>query len=152
MNQSKRKRNLNVAESLAPYRRNKKAFDSVIIYYKRMDRPMLKPLGAINPEAGKSKGSSYRNPVKPSLLELWCDVQIAIRAVLPKGVTYEKFETVYFQFDSEDETERNTHAYKMFGGRCHSIEQRVGAEFVRRGIYPLGKYLNPPRPGHRHCS
>lgn len=110
---------------------------------------MLKPLGAVNPEAGAIRGSNYRNPLKPLTLEVWCDVQAAIKAVLPKAVSWAKFEVTYLRWDSESETERNTHAYKMLGGRCHSVEQRVGAEFIRREIYPLGKYLNPPRPGHR---
>ena len=114
-----------------------------------MDKPMLKPLGAVNPEASRSKGSNYRNPLKPMALEFYCDAVLAIRAVLPKAVSWAKFELTYLWFDSESETERNTHAYKALGGKCHSVEQRVGAEFLRRGIYPLGKYLNPPRPGKR---
>jgi len=82
-------------------------------------------------------------------LDFFCDVEVAIRASLPKAVSWERFREVYFEYDSDDETERNTHAFKKLGGRCHSVEQRVGAEFLRREIYPLGKYLNPPRPGKR---
>jgi hypothetical protein len=66
-----------------PYAQNKKAFDDVMIYFRRMDRPLLKPMGAINPEAAGGKGPNVKNPVTPLPLDFWCDVLLAIRAVLP---------------------------------------------------------------------
>ena len=128
-----------------PYAQNKKAFDAVMIYFRRMDRPMLKPMGAVNPDGG-SHGPNVKNPVKPLPLDFWSDVLLAIRAVLPRGVSLSNFMLAYLLYDSEIEVERNKHAIRVLGGRAHSVEQRLGAEFVRRKIWPLGGYLNPPRP------
>lgn len=129
----------------APYAQNKKAFDDVIIHFRRMDRPMMGAFGAVNPE--RSGSATAANPLKPMPLDFWCDVLLAVRAVLPKGVLLSNFFLAYLLFDSEDELERNVHAGKSLGGRVHSVEQRIGTEFVRRGIWPLSVYLNPPRLG-----
>lgn len=118
-----------------------------MIYFRRMDRPLLKPMGAINPEAAGGKGPNVKNPVTPLPLDFWCDVLLAIRAVLPRGVSLKNFMLAYIVYDSEDELERNMHAVKVLGGRAHSVEQRLGAEFVRRQIWPIWVYCNPPRPG-----
>src|SRR5581483_6361524 len=100
MNQRQPQRKRGSESDSTPYRQNKKAFDAVILYMKRMDKPMLKPLGAVNPEASRSKGSNYRNPLKPMALEFYCDAVLAIRAVLPKAVSWAKFELTYLWFDS----------------------------------------------------
>lgn len=110
-----------------------------------MDRPLLKPNAAVNPETAGNKGASYKNPVKPLPLDFWADVLLAMRAAMPRGVTWVKFFLAYLVYDSDSETERNVHAHRVLGGRCHSVEQRMGAEFVRRGIYPLSAYLKPDR-------
>lgn len=118
-----------------------------MLHFRRMERPYLGTVSVINPERVASP--TLQNPVKPSSLEFWTDVVKAFRAAKPQAVPLYKFLAAYMLFDSESELERNTFASKMIGVRVHSCEQRVGAEFIRRGIWPLQKYLNPPRPGRK---
>jgi len=124
-----------------PYALNKRAFDQVILYFRRMDRPLLKAVGAVDPGRAEQKGPRYKPMRKAISLDLWCDIMSAIRASMPRGIPLSKFMLAYIVFDSDDELERNTHAHKILGGRCHSVEQRLGSEFVQRGIHPVKKYM-----------
>lgn len=126
------------------FQKNKKAFDVVMLHLRRMDRPFLGPLGAMNFE--KAGGSPCpKNPIAPNGVEFRADVMLAIRAAMPKGVRLSNFLLAYLLYDSDDEIERNVFAQKVLGGRVHSVEQRIGAEFVRRGIWPQAGYMFPPR-------
>lgn len=123
-----------------PYAQNKKAFDDVLIYFRRMDRPLLAAAGAVNPEKAAKDGSGVPR-LRNLPLDFWCDVTRVFTDTLPRGVSLTNFFLAYFVYDSEDEIERNKHAIRVLGGRAHSVEQRLGAEFVRRGIWPVGQYL-----------
>lgn len=124
-----------------PYALHKRAFDDVILYFRRMDRPMLKAMGAVDLERASQSGAKYKPQRKAMSLDFWTDVTVVMTTMLPRGVTLKNFMLAYVVFDSDDEIERNTHAHKILGGRCHSVEQRLGAEFVKRGIYPVGRYM-----------
>ncbi len=139
--------NLNQSQRKSPrkttaYSLNKKAFDTVILMTRRMDSPTLGSNGVMKLSRG---GASARNAAAPNSVEFRCDVMLAIRAAMPKGVSLTNFFLAYFLFDSDDEIERNVYAQKVLGGRVHSVEQRVGAEFLRRGIYPTAAYMFPKR-------
>lgn len=125
------------------YRENKKAFDTVITHLRRMERPQLGPMGAVN--LSRSSSPSMRNPVTPNAVEFRCDVLLAINAAMPKGVNFLRFEIAYLYYDSDDVIEQSKYAQKILGGRIHSVEQRIGAEFIRRKIWPEGQYMNPLR-------
>ena len=126
------------------FTKNKKAFDDVLNHLRRLGYPKLGPLGAMNFQ--KCGGSpSAKNPIAPNPVEFRCDALLAIRAAMPKGVRLAKFIQAYLLWDSEDALEQNVFAQKVLGGRVHSVEQRIGAEFVRRGIWPEAAYLHPPR-------
>ncbi len=126
------------------YTKNKKAFDAVITHFRRMGRPQLGAIVAMNFE--KAGGSpSAKNPSAPTPVDFGCDVILAVTAAMPKGITLESVKQAYFEFDSDDEIERNVYAGKILKGRVHSVEQRLGAEFVRRAIWPLTTYFHPPR-------
>jgi hypothetical protein len=126
------------------FSKNKKAFDDVLNHLRRIGSPKLGPLGAMN--FAKVGGSpSAKNPIAPNAVEFRCDVMLAIRAAMPKGVSLAKFVQAYLLWDSEDAIEQNVFAQKIMGGRVHSVEQRIGAEFVRRGIWPEAAYMYPPR-------
>jgi hypothetical protein len=126
------------------YAQNKKAFDVIMLHLRRMDSPQLGHLSAM--DFSKVGGSpTARNPVAPNVVEFRCDVMLAIRAAMPKGVSLKNFFLAYLLYDSDDEIERNVYAQKILGGRVHSVEQRVGAEFVRRAIWPEAVYMYPPR-------
>lgn len=126
------------------YSKNKKAFDTVMLHLRRMDAPQLGALGAMDfRQVGGSATS--KNPIAPNAVEFRCDVLLAIKASIPKGVSLKNFALAYLLYDSDDETERNVYAQKVLGGRVHSVEQRIGAEFVRREIWPETAYMHPPR-------
>lgn len=126
------------------YRKNKQAFDQVMLYLRRMDAPLLGNVGAM--DCSKTGGSpAPRNPISPLPVEFKCDVLLAVAAAMPKGVNLARFLVSYLVFDSEDEIERSVFAQTILGGRLHSVEQRIGAEFVRRAIWPIAVYMNPPR-------
>jgi hypothetical protein len=130
------------------YAKNKKAFDSVMGYLRRMGQPQLGPVGAVNPERAGSGNASAKNPAKPSMVDFRCDVFMAIKAAMPRGVNLVDFHIAYTLFDSDDEIERNVHAEKVLHGRCHSVEQRLGAEFIRRKLFPVqgrGYFYSPRR-------
>ena len=130
---------------------NKKAFDGVMGHIRLLGRPWLSPCHAVNPEQVGSGGS--RNPAKPTPVEFWADVFLAIRATCPKDVSYVRFFLAYVlgDADQDDEIARELHAQKTLGDRRHSVEQRVGAEFLRRGIHPTqGRgYFFAPRKERR---
>lgn len=143
-NQSKRPNDAARPKKTQAYAKNKKAFDDVMTRMRRMGSPKLGPLGAMN--FAKAGGSpSAKNPVAPNLVEFRCDVMMAVRAAMPKGVSLAKFVQAYLLYDSEDVIEQNVFAQKVMGGRVHSVEQRIGAEFVRREIWPEAQYMYPPR-------
>lgn len=107
-----------------------------------MDRPMLAATGAIDPKKAAQHGSGHGvSRLRNLPLDFFCDVMGTIQTMLPKGVSLTNFFLAYLVYDSEDEIERNTHAIRVLGGRAHSVEQRLGMEFLRRGIWPVQLYL-----------
>jgi hypothetical protein len=117
------------------YRQNKKAFDRVMRHVRKLGQPFLSPSHAVNPEAPGGGGS--RNPAKPNLVEFWSDVLLAVQATCPKDVSPFRVIYAYMYVDMGDEIEQGKYAYKILGTRMHSVEQRIGEEFLRRGIYPV---------------
>ena len=132
------------------YSQNKKAFDGVMAHLRLLGRPWLSPSHAVNPE---SVSGGSRNPAKPTSVEFWCDVFLAVRATCPKDISLVRFFLAYVlgDADQEDAIARELHAQKELGDRRHSVEQRVGAEFIRRGIHPVqGRgYFYAPRISRR---
>jgi hypothetical protein len=129
------------------YRKNKAAFDGVLKHVRLLGRPWLSPSHAVNPESVGSGGS--RNPAKPNPVEFWSDVFLAVKATCPRDITLVRFFLAYVLGDAdvEDDIMRELHAQRTLGDRRHSVEQRVGAEFIRRRIFPVqGKgYFYAPR-------
>lgn len=117
------------------YRRNKLAFDSVMGHMRKIGRPWMSPSRAL--DMSKVGHGGVRNPAKPTPVEFWADAFLAIRAAIPRDVAPVRFHLTYLLYDSEDKIEIEKHADKMLGGRRHSVEQRVGEEFIRRKIYPV---------------
>jgi hypothetical protein len=135
------------AKKLQPnYAKNKRAFDAVMKALRGFGTPTVGPVGAVNPERGGGKPAA-RNPAKPSMVDFRCDVFLAIKSAIPKDVDMVEFHLAYTLYDSEDEVERGVHAESILHGRCHSVEQRLGAEFIKRKLFPVqGKgYFYAPR-------
>lgn len=134
------------------FRKNKAAFDGVLKHVRLLGRPWLSPSHAVNPESAGSGGS--RNPAKPNPVEFWSDVLLAVKATCPKDITLVRFFLAYVLGDADidDDIERGKHTYKLLGERMHSVEQRVGAEFIRRGIHPVqgkGYFFSPRKERQR---
>jgi hypothetical protein len=137
-------------KKITEYSKNKKAFDSVISRLHSLGSPKLGSVGAINFD--QIGGAAPHNPAAPTTVDFRCDVLMAIRDALPKGVRLAKFIQAYLLWDSGDALEQNIFSQKILGGRVHSVEQRIGAEFVRRGIWPDQAYMYPPRLKHPRTS
>lgn len=143
-NQKLLKRHDEKPKKTTAYAKNKKAFDEVMLRLRGLGNPKLGPVGAI--DFAKAGGSpAAKNPAAPTAVDFRCDVLMAIKAAMPKGVRLSKFILAYMLWDSEDAMEQNIFSQKVLGGRVHSVEQRVGAEFVRRGIWPDQAYMYPQR-------
>lgn len=115
-----------------PYGKNKRSFDAVMAAYRNFS---VVSISAV-PIGGGARGVT--SPKKPTPVEFRCDVDRAIKLRL-KGATIEQFREAYIEYDSEDSIEMEMHAQSVLGNQRHSIEQRLGAEFVHRGIYPIRK-------------
>lgn len=116
------------------FAKNKQAFDRVMAHVRNLEGSMVGSIGAV--QLGGSGGGS-KDLVKPTPVDFRCDVSKAIKAKCPKDISLVAFEEAYLEYDSEDAIEREMHAQKVLGNRRHSVEQRVGEEFIRRGIFPV---------------
>lgn len=130
------------------FAKNKKAFDVVMRHLRDLGRPQIGGVGAVNPAQGGGKPAP-RNPAKPTPVDFRCDVFMAIGAACPKDIDLVQFFLAYVlgEADQEDDIAREMHAQKLLHDRRHSVEQRLGAEFIRRGLFPVqGKgYFFSPR-------
>jgi hypothetical protein len=125
------------------YANNKKAFDVVLRRIRNMGNPQIGAMGAINPERSGGSGSA-KNPAKPSMVDFRCDVWMAIKSSIPKDIDLVEFHLAYTLYDSEDYIDREKHAQKVLHDRRHSVEQRLGAEFIKRGLH-RANYFTAPR-------
>ena len=117
----------------------KKAFDHVIKMIRERGEPMICPCHGLDPahNSGGGKGGN-KKAVYPTLAthsEFHATVSIAARAALPKDISFDRFKEVYFANYSDDYIECEKFAQDKLGDRRHSVEQRVGAEFIKRGIF-----------------
>ncbi len=129
------------------FRKNKEAFDGVMNHLRRMGKPTLGHVGAVNIQAQSGGKPAAKNPAKPSMVDFWADVFLAIKVSVPRDIDLVKFHIAYTLYDSEDALDRELHAQKILGDRRHSVEQRLGAEFLRRKLHPTqGRgYFYAPR-------
>jgi hypothetical protein len=109
----------------------KKAFDDVMEMY-RSSRDTT-GIGAVDVSGG-GKATAYH--VKPTLTDFRCDVDKVIMKCTV-GVLRLRFVLTYIQYDSESSIDMEKHADIMLGSGRHNLEQGMGAEFIKRGIYPL---------------
>jgi len=131
------------------FAKNKAAFDSVMNQLRRMGRPTLGHVGAVNIQAQSGGKPAAKNPAKPSMVDFWADVFLAIKVAVPKDIDLVKFHIAYTLYSSDNPIDQELWAQKILHDRRHSVEQRLGAEFIRRGIHPvMGKgYFYAPRRG-----
>lgn len=130
------------------FRKNKEAFDGVMNHLRRMGRPTLGHVGAVNVQAQSGGKPAAKNPAKPSMVDFWADVFLAIKTAVPKDIDLVKFHIAYTLYDSDDVIDRELWAQKVLHDRRHSVEQRLGMEFLRRKIFPVqgrGYFYSPRR-------
>lgn len=119
------------------FAKNKAAFDGVMNHLRRMGKPTLGHVGAVNIQSQSGGKPAAKNPAKPSMVDFWADVFLAIKFAIPRDIDLVKFHLAYTLYDSEDALDRELHAQKVLHDRRHSVEQRLGAEFIRRKIFPV---------------
>ena len=124
-----------------PYRQNKAAFDAVFRRYRQASLSSAVRSGGMQPSGGK--GSSPKNPSdKYTTNDYKADVQKQVKAVIPARL-YKKFMVVYGEPWTPEDTAGNIElsqlAFRVFGGVCHSFEQRLGAAFISSGMYKARK-------------
>ena len=120
-------------------RERKLAFDKVMQSYR----------GAKDTGVGASNWSeataTSKNPAKVSLTEFRAEVEMVIESIITDYSSLLYFYTTYIKFDSEDELEREIFSEKMLGVKRIALEQKVGAELIKRKIFPLKAYFNSIR-------
>jgi hypothetical protein len=120
------------SKSKPQFAARKKAFDEVMATY-RSAKDVTGGLGAIT-ISDASRGSS--NPVRPTLTDFRCDVdRILTRCIA--GIILLRFRLSYIEFDSESSIDMEMYAERVMGSMRHNLEQGIGNEFIKRGLYPL---------------
>ena len=109
----------------------KKAFDDVLDAYRKAKDTGI---GAVVIGDG---GKSVRIPTRPSLTDFRCDVDKVIRKCVTNRVDFIRFRLAYVEFDSDNLIDMEIYADKVVGTGRHNLEQGLGAEFIKRGIYPM---------------
>ena len=128
-----------------PYAKRKAAFDDVLQAYRDCQ---VAPLSAI--QYGEASGAT-RYEAKPTLTDFKCDVERVIKKCVTDRLNFFK---AYVWFDSEDAIVREMHADHVIGEGRHNLEQGIGAEFIKRKIYPTkgkGGYFHVVRK-ERHAD
>ena len=110
----------------------KKAFDRVLEAYRD-----AKDAGGIGAIAMGDRGKGVSNPARPSLTDFRCDVSKVVNKCVTNPIDRLRFQLAYIEFDSESSIECEMFAEKIIGSSRHGLEQGCGAEFIKRGIYPL---------------
>ena len=132
MTKSKKQKPVNFAE-------RKKAFDLVLRSYRSAKDTGV---GASN---WSEATATSKNPAKVSLTEFRAEVELVIESIITDYSSLLYFYTAYIKFDSEDELEREIFSEKMLGVKRITLEQKVGAELIKRKIFPLKAYFNSIR-------
>ena len=124
-------------KKVKPYRLNKSAFDAVFRRYRQASLSSAVRSGGMRPSGGK--GASPKNPSdKYTVNDYKADVEKVVKSIIPVKF-YRKFLVIYGEPWTPEDTQGNIElsqlAFAVFGGVCHSFEQRLGAAFISNGIY-----------------
>lgn len=114
---------------------NKAAFDGVMRSYRDLSSCGGKNLGAMEySDAGA--GPSQPDRAKPTPQDFSIDVDRVIKKCLKDEVKRTRFTMTYICFDSDDPIDIEIYADKVMGPTRHGLEQGMGAEFIKRGLWP----------------
>jgi hypothetical protein len=124
--------------------KRQKAFDLVMDAFRSVKNVQV-GVSAVNIGSG---GKGTANPCQPSLVDFRADVTLVFRKIFKSESAWRDFQAAYLDFDSEDYIEREMHAQKIYGKGMQNLKEGVGAEFIKRGIFPMhgnGSYFRTIR-------
>jgi hypothetical protein len=108
-------------------RKNIKAFHSVMKeYLRRKEKTLLPPLDLSIPKGKVDK-------VKPNDSDFFADVELVWEKSIEDNDLYVKFLVTYF-----DVTDTLS---GLATGEQRTLENKIGREYIKRGIYPVIKYF-----------
>jgi hypothetical protein len=114
------------------FSKNKKSFDSVLSYLRSLSG--LGTISAVNLESAGGRGTP--NLAKPLPIDFKVDCYKVFKKIVPSR-NMAKFLRVYTVEECRSELIQEMIADKVLGPSRHSYEQRCGAEFIKRHIYPV---------------
>lgn len=129
------------------FRDNKAAFDGVMKCYRDLSSCGGKNLSAME-YSGAGSGPSQPNQAKPTPQDYAIDVDRVIKKCLKDLTRRALFIKAYVDYDSEDSIDIEIHADKVMGPTRHGLEQGMGAEFLKRKLWPTqgrGGYFHTVR-------
>ena len=115
------------------FAKRKHAFDAVMEAY-RSAKDTNGGLGAMMIGAG---GKGVMNPVRPTLTDFRADVDKVTNKCCPDKIIRLKFRLAYVNYDSPSSIDMERYADKVMGDGRHNLEQGMGAEFIKRGIFSM---------------
>jgi|GEM_PF-1690278 hypothetical protein len=119
------------------YRARKNAFDKVIQAY-RDAKEVKVGFSAVNMVNDAKGAVNPSHQIRPTLVDFRADVELVFRKIFKAASAWKTFQEAYLLFDSEDPIEMGVLAQKLLGrDAMNNLEQGVGAEFIKRGIFPM---------------
>lgn len=114
------------------FAKQKKAFDSVLNYFRSLSG--LGSISAVNLESAGGRGTP--NLARPSPIDFRVDCHKVFKKIVPSRAMA-RFLRVYTVEECRTELIQEMIADKVLGPSRHSYEQRIGAEFIKRHIFPV---------------
>jgi hypothetical protein len=119
---------------------NKRAFDSTMQSYRTANVVVLSAM-----QYTDGDGPTSRYEAKPTPTDFRCDVDCVITKCVKHVKRLVRFTMTYIYYDSIDPIDMEIYADKMMGPTRHGLEQGMGAEFIKRNLYPSSKYFKAVR-------
>jgi hypothetical protein len=117
----------------------KRAFDAVMAHYRSLGTVRLSAMSYGNGCAG----SFYAARPKSIDYKIDCD-RVFIKCLKFRS-EQERFAKAYIFYDSDDPIDREIFAQSILGDKRHTLEQGIGALFLKRELYPAVKYFRAIR-------
>jgi hypothetical protein len=89
---------------------------------------------------------------KPTPTDFRCDVDRVITKCIKNLKRQVRFAMTYIHYDSVDPIDMEVYADKVMGATRHGLEQGMGAEFIKRKLYPVSSYFKAVRQARRRAK
>ena len=117
----------------------KRAFDAVMGHYRSLSTVRLSAMSY----GGGCAGSFYA--ARPKAIDYKIDCDRIFTKCLKSRSEQERFAEAYIFYDSDDSIDREIFAQSILGDKRHTLEQGIGALFLKRELYPAVKYFRAIR-------